>query len=1175
MQKCERCGRENEQHLNTCAYCGHELMVRCAQCQHSNPAAAQECIYCGAALQSRQRPNLEGFAHSAQKGLDSFITPSVEDQVHKVTAAVSGQRREVSVLYLETDFPFDSYSEQWEEQLFLLESEIAALFAAQVKQFSGHVDMNNGREAVALFGAPVMYENHAERAIQTAIELQNSLQARFDQFANQAGFQPAFAIGINTGHLLIGTTGGRTNAQYTIIGSTLKSARELTRRAEPSQILVSASTWQLTHPLYRFVETPLGDDEDQVVVAIYKLLQKRPEPGSVRGLKGAQSVMIGRRDRLQQLQRNFEDMLYSGNRHMSYLQAEAGIGKSRLVREFIDQLRKNQSQALLGICLAHSLAHTQTTPYYLISDLVYQLTGVDRLATPAVQQQQLYEFLDQLSPKASNLKTYLGYLLGFPLDQVLTEMEMHAFDAQMLQKLIHNAVRQFLWLLGRERPLLIILEDLHWSDPVSIACLRDLLNHPQEAMIFFLVTSRLPLPEALQHCRVPMQLVSLSELSPEEGRLLVHQLLAGSTDFERKVERLIAERGAGNPFFIEEIIRMLIDRQAIIIDGVQRRIAENALTLLEQVPGTLQALILSRFDRLDAFRQTVLRYASVLGDSFPCQLLQELLGESPGHVAEDLELLQSLQFLQLSAPELGRPCQFRHSLIRDAIYSTLLRRNRERLHDQVAQILIGYAEKDRGRPVQLIAYHLLHGKDKKRALPYLMEAAEESLFRSLNETAITYYQQIIDLVEKSGHTESELYLQARIGLGQAHKLIGQYDEANLILSAALQSLLGWSLRTKPLTLMQVMVKGFREIADIYLRQADYSSAISYLEAGIEALGTNSIDTFPSMYLSLMERIIFVRFRQGKLDEALDFGQLLLRHEENFDRQDLVALATVHNTMGGIYWQQGNYSAAVEYVEKGLEIFTTFNYPWGRANSLSNLGILEIQNGKWLQAETYLSEALRLRQEIGDLHNEAFTHLNLGQLRLSLGEVETAKQNLVDGLSILQQLNDSFGIAGARILMGQIALHQNEYAHAEKQALAAKKLADEIGGQGMQIEAGWILARAIGERGKLAEGKQILNEALQKAKAAGSVDAEADCLRVWGQLEVKSDHYLSAETKFRESIELSRQLNDPYRLALGLLEKGLLYRLNQKKRTDVGVELYNDCRLALKEAKELFDKLGAK
>ena len=172
-----------------------------------------------------------------------------------------------------------------------------------------------------------------------------------------------------------------------------------------------------------------------------------------------------------------------------------------------------------------------------------------------------------------------------------------------------------------------------------------------------------------------------------------------------------------------------------------------------------------------------------------------------------------------------------------------------------------------------------------------------------------------------------------------------------------------------------------------------------------------------------------------------------------------------------------------------------NYPWGMANSFSNLGILTIQKGDWPQALIYLEKALSLRQEIGDLHNEAFTHLNLGQLRLSMGDFAEANNDLQAGLVILRQLDDNFGIAGANVLMAQIALAERKFPQAEQFAAEAMELADKIGGQKMRIEARWVTALARAEQEDLSNGARFIDEALRLAKEAGSLDAEADCLRI--------------------------------------------------------------------------------
>ena len=221
-----------------------------------------------------------------------------------------------------------------------------------------------------------------------------------------------------------------------------------------------------------------------------------------------------------------------------------------------------------------------------------------------------------------------------------------------------------------------------------------------------------------------------------------------------------------------------------------------------------------------------MRLAAVIGEWFSMRILGYLIDLPSEKIAAHLSEMIDRQFLIAVTAAEEEQYLFKHDLLRDAIYATLLKKQRESLHDQVAVVIRENSDIWPANRNQLLAHHFLRGRDKQQAIPYLLEAAEEAILRSAYETAGDNFQQLLTLLEKSGNVESELYLRAQIGLGQTKKLLGEYDAGSEILSAALQSLLRWSLRTKPLTLLQVMVKGFREIADIHLRKAEYPQAIS-------------------------------------------------------------------------------------------------------------------------------------------------------------------------------------------------------------------------------------------------------------------------------------------------------------------------------------------------------------
>ena len=491
-------------------------MTTCNNCGELNKEGAPFCTSCG-------RKIIPGGEKSS--GLRAYIPTPLQDKIRTKQSATSGQRREVTILYLLIRFPSLPTGELEQETIFLLEAEIIRRFTTEVKRFEGHVDQRSGRDAVAVFGAPVMVENHAERAIQAALELQNSLQEILHRYSQQQRLQPEFSIGINTGPVLIGAMRERSQTTYTVIGSTLKTARMLAQRAEAGQILASATTWQLTHPLFQYAQTE--DADDALVVAIYKLVKKRQAPGSLRGIDGAPARMVGRERTLAQLRLAMEAVLLRQQKQIVLISGEAGIGKSRLIREFKQEIAAKVAQAGMVQYEGYCLAHTRSQPYFLIARLVRQILAVDDKADHTAQQATIERFLQALDLNRAEVRPFLIYLLGLPPDPHFPELQLHTFNTEMLQNFLHHAVRRLLLKLAARQPLLLILEDLHWADSSSLGLLGDILGSKAELPILVLLTSRERLLPHFSTPSLPLLEFPLKLLGPVENRALVHQILAG------------------------------------------------------------------------------------------------------------------------------------------------------------------------------------------------------------------------------------------------------------------------------------------------------------------------------------------------------------------------------------------------------------------------------------------------------------------------------------------------------------------------------------------------------------------------------------------------------------------------------------------------------------------------
>ncbi len=1138
-------------------------MLICQQCGHQNPDSFDYCLRCAAALKTTA-------AHDTTSGLRAFIPPTLTEKIQAATSGIVGQRRDVTVLVLTIDLAMSTSI----EDTYLLEQNLTPLLAEIVYEYEGHIDQISGQKMVALFGAPIMHENDAERAVRVALSLQSRLPAQISRASGAAQSSSEFRIGLNTGAVMMGTIGSAVHVNYTVIGNTINLATQLAQSAASNTILVSDSTYTLTYPLFHFRELAAAVENDrQETKPAYEPLSIRQKPGQLRGLPGMHSPMIGRETALIRLQTTGKQVVSQRHEQLVNITGRAGVGKSRLLLEFRRLLENSDPTGEIAIFSGHSQSHTHSRPYWIVADLLRKIVGLSEADKPIAQLRHLTDFL--AGGNLSHTRPFLAYLLG--LSQIDSTIESHLqfFDAGMLQKSTHAALRQVILTIADQSPTILIFEDLHWADSASWTFLQYLVQLNERIPLMLIFTSRESVLERLPQPGMITTEIRLRTLSQAEGNRLINQLIKHDSEEAQLVKAKIAERAAGNPFYMEEMIRMLLDQGGILSGNGSWHVTDQAQALLADVPGTVQALILARFDSLNEPLQQLLQKAAVLGPSFSFNLIQSMVGSPAPTMTSRLTELVERQFLSIPSAENDTRYRFRHTLIQETIYKTLLRRHRQQWHKEAADLLEQHPEWLPSERVELLIYHYSHSKNPAPAIPYLLQAADDAARRYAHETAVYYYQQILQLTEKYTKETTETTLLAQIGLGQTFKFQGQYEKANEILAQALQSLLQWSMEAKPIALLSIMASGLREMADIQARKSNFETAIAYLEAGIDSLGAAGAETYPYFYRSIMERIVFIRFRQGKLDEAFDLAQILLIDTSHDKTETPVILANLYNTLGGISWQQGNLDSAIHYVKQGLAIYETLNYTWGMANALNNLGILYAQQGNWQQTIHYWEKTLTLRREIGDIQNQAINLLNLGQLRVSVGEHELARADLHNALAIANRLDDAFIKARVHASLARIALMNQRIDSANQHIQTSKSLADHIGGTDIQVEARWINGMVQAQQNQFEVGLKTVANALQMAKDAGLVEAEADCLRVYGILHTKTNQYQIAETYFRESIELSLQINDPYRQGLASVEIGRLYTALMHASLRSAAEWHSRAQNTLNEAITIFSRLGAK
>jgi tetratricopeptide (TPR) repeat protein len=379
---------------------------------------------------------------------------------------------------------------------------------------------------------------------------------------------------------------------------------------------------------------------------------------------------------------------------------------------------------------------------------------------------------------------------------------------------------------------------------------------------------------------------------------------------------------------------------------------------------------------------------------------------------------------------------------------------------------------------------------------------------------------------------------------------------------------------EPGSLVPLRVTALRELADVQAREGSLGDAIVHLTAGLDVLGERGARSHPDLWRLLVDRLAWVRFRQGMLDEAVNLVRLATAGLDPERADDPMTLASLYNTMGGVLWQQGNLPEATTYVKRSLSIYERLGYLWGMANAYSNLGILDSRLGNWPEGLEHLGRALDLRRRIGDIQHQAFTLNNLGFLRTFMGQHETARQDLEKGLALGQRLGDNWIIAQCRGSLAYLAVVEFRFADAEEHAQAALSLAETAGSCEVQVQARWVLALVHMEHEEFETGMQCARDALQMAHSGGLLEYEADCLRVMGLLHTRTGGWLEAEARLHESIETCRERDDPYREGLALLELGRTYQRLAQAGDLTGMEWQVKALTTVEESLERFERLGA-
>lgn len=622
---CPTCNADNPDSARFCNNCGNRLPEGCPKCGHVNPSAARFCNNCGLKLDAG---GARVTAASTANPLDRYLPPEMRSKLEAVrgTRAGAGERRIVTILFCDVKGSTAAASQLDPEDWAEIINGAFEHMIAPVYRYEGTVARLMGDGILAFFGAPIAHEDDPQRAVLASLEILQGIAGYSAEVQRRWRLPLDVRVGINTGLVLVGDVGSDMRTEYTALGDAINIAARMEQTTAPGSIQVSHETYRLVAPLFEW--EALGSVEikgKSEPVETFRPLKTAARPGQLRGLEahGINSPVVGRSRELAALRQVVADLL-TGRGGVVSLIGEAGLGKSRLIAEM------RQSTAQADVCWreVRSFSYSTAMPHFLSVEAVRALIDAPPDADSDATAHALRAFTGGVD--GAHLP-FLMHLLGLPLADD-ESMLVRFLDGPALTARYALACRSLLAHLAGKKPVVLVFDDLHWADPSSVEVWLQALSVGAAVPVLFILASRPErsaagwklIDQARELPGVGALELHLSPLSEADSRQLVSNLLSIDA-LPHTVRSRILAKAEGNPFFVEEVIRMLIDQERIVRQDEQWRVLREIESL--DIPDNLNGVLAARIDRLPEEARYVLQVASVVGRQFFTRILAGVMAQ--------------------------------------------------------------------------------------------------------------------------------------------------------------------------------------------------------------------------------------------------------------------------------------------------------------------------------------------------------------------------------------------------------------------------------------------------------------------------------------------------------------------------------------------------------------------
>jgi class 3 adenylate cyclase/tetratricopeptide (TPR) repeat protein len=1082
---CPRCQAANPGKARFCEECGAPFARVCPHCRAEVSTGKSFCWSCGGQLADPATDRAPPPVAYTPEHLAARILTS--------KAALEGERKKITVLFADTKASMELLADRDPEDARKLLDRVLEQMMEAVHRYEGTVNQVAGDGIMALFGAPLAHEDHAVRACYAALDMQAAIRRYAEKVRRTHGVEVQIRVGLSSGEVVVGTIRTDLRMDYTAQGRTAHLAARMEQLATPGTIRLTVDTLRLAEGYFEVKSLGLVPVKGlEQPIDIYELIGARPRiarfhNAAARGL----TRFVGRENELEALSQVLARTAAARGQVIAIV-GEAGIGKSRLIWEVT---HSDRTQGWL-VLQAGSVSYGKSTSYLPVVDLLKGYFCIEDRDEPRTVREKLTGKLLKLDRALESDLPALLSLLDVPTD----DLQWSTLDPPVRRRRTLDAVKRLLLRESQVQPLLVVVEDLHWIDSETQVVLDGLVESLPAARLLLLVNYR---PE-YQHTwgtHTYYTQLTLNPLPAEGAERLLTALLGSNAGLEPLTQLLIAQT-EGNPFFLEESVRTLVETGALTGERGAYQLARPLRAI--QVPATVQAVIAARIDRLFATDKTLLQMASVLGKDVPLGLLQAIAEIAEDELRAAIGRLRAAEFLYEVEFLPDVEYTFKHALTHEVAYGGLLQDRRRALHVRIVETIERMYLDRLAEHVDRLAHHAFLGEDWAKAVTYLQQAGAKALARSVHREAVRCFEEALTALTHLPETRQTLEqaIDLRFDLRNALLPLVEWGRIEEYLREAealarkcndqrrLASVAGYMSGLHLNTGGRASdVRAFAEeveaigasLRDVPLQVAGgyyhvWLGALSGDYRGTERLCRTLIDALPGdlsrnrfglvAYPAVVARAFLARAlaELGVFEEGRDHGQEAVRLAESLDHPFSLIWACLN--LGRLEDLRGEFIRAIMPLERAVALSNEWNIAYLTPIALAALGHVYARSGRVEEGVYWLQQALAGYATAGIGYLRSMSMVQLGEAHLLAGQVEEAWDFGTRAVVLARERGEHGHEAWTYHLLGETESHRDcpDVAAAEAHYASSTALALELGMRPLVAHCRFGLGKLHGRAG---------------------------------------------------------------------------------------------------------------